>query len=514
MSLDDLLAYYGYDFLKSKIIDGKIEKDALVSYYQIFNSEYDDLKFVLYKTLRKYPYLIDIPVLSKTIKLPEKVIFKIFNLPYKKAYFPVSTGKILELIALPLEEISVVLSSGVKEEDTRVIEKLTGNKFFSIFSDRFEGSSYMLALYSSLKYSQEILKSFSFTGVVGADGEIYEVGFLPEKEKASKMAGLKLISPLLVSNVKELDYWLGEESIDIPFLYLRKKKHPEKVLENFEKIIKEKRENFSLRGLESIFDIHEEDLFINLQKDLPSVKNSETLWQWKNEIKNFERKITQIYSRIKGKKRILHLASSIASLSLGFGVKLGGRKPVILYHYQSDEYIPVIDLSDSKKIRKIKYVRKNIDTELKYITVSYPASIEKSQDVAVGIWLASHNPFDSIERFLKTNNLTDCLVKIESKNFQGDIPLPSDFEDTPRNYWIEIVSEIYSVISVLKYRYKIKRFHLFLSVPVPIATALGMALGHFIDIIVYNYNTLPDALDKELYFPVFNLKDEILKSKF
>ncbi|WP_457626006.1 SAVED domain-containing protein [Persephonella sp.] len=513
MSLDDLLAYYGYDFLKAKITDGKIEKENLCSYYRIFNSEYDELKFVLYKTLRKHPHLVDVSVLSRILNIPEKIIFKIFYSTYREAYFPVSTGKILRILTVPVDE-SVVLSSCVKEEDIQIIEQLTGRKFFAVFSDRFEGSSYMLALYSSLKYSQEILRSYSFTGVIGADGEIYEVGFLSEKEKASKTAGLKLISPLHVSDVKELNYWLGGESIDIPFLYLRNKKDPEKILESFEKTIRKNKKNFSLKGLEKIFDIKREDLYINLQEDLPPVKDSETSQLWKNEIKKFEKKITGIYTKIKDKKRVLHLASSIASLSLGLGVKLGARKPVVLYHYQSDEYIPVIDLSDSRKIRKIKYVRKHIDTDLRYITVSYPASIEKSEDVAVGIWLASHNPFDSIERYIKANGTTDCLVEIESKDFQGDIPLPSDFEDITQDYWRDIVSEIYSVLNVLKYRYRIRRFHLFLSVPVPIATALGMALGHFIDIIVYNYNTLPEVSDKELYFPVFNLKDELLKSKF
>ncbi|WP_457622954.1 SAVED domain-containing protein, partial [Persephonella sp.] len=126
---------------------------------------------------------------------------------------------------------------------------------------------------------------------------------------------------------------------------------------------------------------------------------------------------------------------------------------------------------------------------------------------------ASHNPYADVESFLKDEKRDYPIVKIESKEFQGNIPLPKDFEELDDDYWIRYVSEIYSALNILKNIYNIKRFHFFLSVPVPIAFGLGMAVGHFWDGIIYNMSFKKNT-DGKKYFPVFHINDKNLISIF
>ncbi len=145
--------------------------------------------------------------------------------------------------------------------------------------------------------------------------------------------------------------------------------------------------------------------------------------------------------------------------------------------------------------------------------MEYPANFQNTKDVAVAIWFASHSPYGDIKNYLKANNKNWDIIKIESKDFQGDIPLPKDFKNIDEDYWIRYISEIYSFLNIIKAKYQIQNYHFFLSVPVPMAFALGMAIGHFWDGYIYNLN--PNSPNpKEKYYPVFYMKDNNIKSIF
>lgn len=509
------------NYLKGKGVKKEEDLYKLLIDKHIPNS----IKFLVYNQIRKNEHLFDIKELSKILKLPEMAIKKIFKTEPIEVKFPIALNKKSKLASAyiiplnkPIEKNSFPANKDI-EDGLKTIKTLIRNKdlpvkdFFVIFDEDFTGKSFMLSVFAGLTLPEYALKNFIFTGVLNEEGEIFPVDYIKEKETLAKKKNLKLLTPYHLDNVDELIYYLGTQQIDIPFVFLIKRPEGEEklALQKIELKIKEKSPLFSIEKLNNIFDIKEEDLFINNDEFLPEITfdDIEKENQWIKQIQLFQEKLQNIYSKFSYKNRILHIGLAVpSSLAMGLGIKLGTKKPVVIYHYQSDEYIPVIDLSDKKKLRKIKYIRKDIYKNLKNIEVFKPTSLTK--DTAVAIWLASHNLYNDVQNYLKQKKLNFSLLKIESKAFQGDIPLPEDFEDIDKDYWIRYISEIYSVLNILKNKENIERFHFFISTPVALAFGLGMAIGHFWDGIIYNFS----FKGQEKYYPVFKINDTRLRSIF
>ncbi|WP_297455375.1 SAVED domain-containing protein [Persephonella sp.] len=518
--------------LKEILRSGAVEPKEVDELYQLLNDKTtsNEIKFLIWTQIKKREDLFDIEKLSKLLKTSELNTKKIFKSTPIEVKFPIALNNKGELatayiIPLPKPIDTLTFSSNLEiRQALSTIKQLLKTKkhqiqnFFVVFDRDFTGKSFMLAVTAGLLLPEENIKNFAFTGVVNEEGEIFEVSYIPQKEEIAKSHNLKLITPDSLDKIDELIYWLGDKPVDIPFVYLVKRPPQETTiaLNKIEKKIKKKEKDFSINGLKNILGIERKDLAISYENSLPAITPEQLSEEneWIKQVLNFEEKLKNIYSKVDLKKRVLHIGLSVPiSLAMGLGIKLGTKKPVLVYHYQSDEYIPVIDLSTTAKLRKIKYIRKNIQKQMKNIEVEIPENIESWENVAVAIWLASHSPYGDVQNYLETTGRNWPLIKIESREFQGDIPLPQDFEDIPEDYWIRYVSEIYSVLNVLKVKYQIQKYHFFLSVPVPIAFALGMAIGHFWDGYVYNFNFNASA-PEDKYYPVFDIKDSRLKSIF
>ena len=510
-------------------LSGNVKKEEDLYKLLIEEDIPNDIKFLVYKQIRKNEYLFDIEQLSKILKLPETVIKKIFKSKPIEVKFPTALNGKSKLITAHIfvldktvEKNTFPTEKYIKKEIENgfsTIKSLLKNKnfpikdFFVIFDDNFSGKSFMLSIFAGLTLPEHVIKNFMFTGVLNEEGEIFPVEYIKEKETLAVKENLKLITPEHIDNVDELLYYLGDRQIDIPFVYLIKRPENEAklALQKIELKIKKSNPLFSIEKLRNIFDIKEEDLYINTNEFLPEIsfEDLEKENKWIEQIKIFEEKLKNIYSKLSYKNRVLHIGLSVpSSLAMGLGIKLGAKKPVVVYHYQSDEYIPVIDLSDKNKLRKIKYIRKNIDKNLKNIEIIKPTSLNK--EMAVAIWLASHNPYSDVENYLIQKGRNFSLLKIESKDFQGNIPFPEDFEDIDKDYWTRYVSEIYSVLNILKNEGPVEKYHFFLSVPVALAFGIGMAIGHFWKGVIYNLS----FNSKEKYYPVLKLEDKRLKSIF
>ncbi len=488
----------------------------------------NEIKFIVYQQIKKRKDLFDLEKISKALELPQTTVKKIFKSVPIKAKFPIvlgSKGEIATAYITPLDNSidrnSFKQKSDIQEE-LNTIRSILKNKnfpiknFFVIFDKDFYGKSYMLSVFAGLTLPEESLKNFAFTGILNEEGEILPVEYLREKEKISEKQNIKLITPDHINTIEELIYYIGDESLDIPFIFMIDKPKDETnlAIKKIEKLIKKRKPFFSLEKLENIFGLSRQDLIIGYKEPLPTVnfKELEILNPWTEQVILFEKKLKNIYSKFQYKKRILHLGLAVpSSLAMGLGIKLGAKKPVVVYHYQSDEYIPVADLSDHKKLRKIKYIRKEIEKELNLIKITFLKNkISSKEDTAVVIWLASHNICFDVKNYLTHEKRNYPILKIESKEHQGDIPLPVDLDKKNKDLWIRYVSEIYSTLNILKNKEKIKRYHIFLSSPVPIAFLLGMAVGHFWDGIIYNIRFNRD----KKYHPVFNLNNKHLISIF
>ena len=461
-------------FLISQIKDGKFQ-DSLEEFYQLFKSNDNQIKYQLYKSIRKYPKLFNLPLLSKILNLPEKIVFEIFQSDYKVANFPIyfplkNQAKLATAIVIELKNYDKSIVFTENENIKRavdLIKNITGKNFFVIFSDNFEHNSFMLALYSALKYPQEVLNKYAFTGIIGNDYDIYDVEAVEEKQKAVEKEGKKLISFKEVREIEELDFWIGRNYIPVPFLQLANK-DINKALKELKGEIKNKEKYFSLENLKNIYEIDKEDITLYYPEFLPL---DEKFWtDYIN--KEFEQKIRTILKNISDKTTVFHISVGITSLAFGLGVKFGLRLPCILYHYQPGKdknYHPVLNMETAESLRSIKEIKHNVLENPDFCNIIIPESSDYSE-VALAIHLASHSLYSDVENYLRENGKDIPVVGISLKDNQGKLPLNQD--------WKKYVVEVNSIINKLKDIKKVSKFHLFLSTPAVFGFALGMAVGH------------------------------------
>ena len=494
-------------FVRDLIKDGRIEIEDIDTLYSILSgdidltSQYENrLIFYTWLFLRKNKNFIDFSQLQKILNIPAKALKNIFVAEPIKVKFPTASEEKERLVTayiFPLKEKTDILSFSKDREINealKIIQRAVNKNFFVIFDDEFTGKSFMLSVAAGLLLPEDILERYAFTGVLDESGEVYPVEHLDNKERAAKAEGLVLISPESIDNLQELVYWLGNKSLDIPFVFVVGKPKDEafKSLKKLEQKIKEKVTFYSIEKLKEFFSLEEDDLIAYTEKYLPVLKNEELEREneWSKQIKKYEEKLKNIYSKVEGKNRIIHFGFSIpASLAMASGIKLGAKRPVVLYHYQADEYHQVIDLSDETKIRAIKEIEKNPEN-FKYISV-YPLKENSSEEVALSIWIASHNPHGDVLKFSEDKNWS--VFAIENKAYPGNLPLNEEV-------WKGIAKEVYSAINILKN--KSASFHIFLSSPVPEAFAIGMALGHFAKGVIYNFNS-----QNHSYYPVAKIEN-------
>ena len=489
-------------FLIAKIKDGKFQEE-LEDFYQLFKSEDNQVKFELYKNIRKNPKVFNVPLLSKVLNLPEKVVFEIFQSDYKTSYFPVyipsqDKAKLASMIVVELRNYDkpIVFTEDEEiKESVNLIKKITGKNFFVIFSDNFQHSSFMLSLYSALKYPQDILNKYAFTGIIGNDGDIYDVEAVEEKQKAVEKEGKNLISFKEVREIQELDFWIGRKYIPATFIQLANK-DINKALKELEEEIKSKEKYFSLENLRNIYDIDKEDITLYYPYFLPL---DEKFWtDYIN--KEFEPKIKRILDKALPKNVIFHISVGVSALAFGLGVKFGSRLPCILYHYQPGKdknYHPVLNMETAEDLRSLKEIRHNILENPKYCNITIPKSDEYSE-VALAVHLASHALYSDVESYLKENEKNIPVIEISLKDNQGKLPIDED--------WKKYVVEINSIINELKDTKRISKLHLFLSTPSVFAFALGMAIGHVVNIPVYVLKS-KNASPKEKYQKVFETQN-------
>ncbi|HBT26747.1 MAG TPA: hypothetical protein DEA58_08740 [Pseudothermotoga sp.] len=164
---------------------------------------------------------------------------------------------------------------------------------------------------------------------------------------------------------------------------------------------------------------------------------------------------------------------------------LGSQNPVVLYHYQGNEYHRVIDLRNNiRAIKKLKDVN-----SFKKI---YFEESGDGKDCVFIVQFASHTPFADVEEFIKRQNLNSTVIKV----------FHTDLGGMKIGDWSQEISELMSLIQFVKAKRHFERFHFFLSVPVPIAFVFGMAFGHFSKGSVYQYSSKENIS----YFEAFRIE--------
>ena len=233
------------------------------------------------------------------------------------------------------------------------------------------------------------------------------------------------------------------------------------------------------KAFEKYFGVNYNDLVIH-RGELIRPDASE----WSNLLYEAQWQIGRFTCRIPGDK-IYHISIlGPASLAMGFGAIMGVKHRIVVYQYLDNEYKPVLDLS-SADIRRIKEA---ISGDLQYFNFQPPA--ETSSNTALLLGLASHPIEEAARSYIASNNIAGSIVHV-GNTYAGNL---KELD------WTRAVQELFSVLTRLKSVGHLDCIHLFHGMPVALAFGLGMALGTFVHIMVYNWETKENK-----YYPVLEL---------
>lgn len=244
----------------------------------------------------------------------------------------------------------------------------------------------------------------------------------------------------------------------------------------------------NLPGLKKTYGLVSDDWIYYQENILPS--DSEA---WSKIITKIENQFWRLSERIYGRKVYQIFINGPAALAMGLGATIGSRTEFTLFHFMPgtgvDPYHNVIDFSPDEQSQG-SHILKTRVSEYKRIKTKGIDEIgfNLKTEVLVSIHLAGHNPTGDVERRAKETGLPHVVI---GSIYQGTIPLEDD--------WILLSQEIDSVLLGIAGLEGINRLHLFISMPLPIAFAVGSALGKFVRATVYNYSPKEQKYFEAIY---------------
>jgi hypothetical protein len=305
----------------------------------------------------------------------------------------------------------------------------------------FDGNSFQAPLAYAL-HAGGIPDGIMLTGELEADGD-FSADRIAEKRKLARKEKRFLIWE---GNVGELSDFLKREEVELPYLIATASSTPiQATFSRFEKAA----------GVRSVRGLDWKRLSVELPQELPP---DNWLKFVKTAVENLK-ELTYLPMVFK-----LHLAfKGPAALALGIGSALGaGKWSVALYHYQGGRYHRVIDGAVGIK---------NIPRE--FSRLSFREEAEGREKALLALEIAGRE----IE-----SRARELARKIDADFFcakGGTIPLqPSEWERTAAEAY-RALNEVYS----RGYR----EINIVLSLPVPVAFSLGMAVGNLWPVKVWHH---------------------------
>lgn len=247
----------------------------------------------------------------------------------------------------------------------------------------------------------------------------------------------------------------------------------------------------NLQSLKRAYGLVSDDWIFHQEAPLPGEPEA-----WRRLIHKLEDKFWRLAERIPGRKVYQIFLAGPSTLALALGATIGSRSEYVFYHYMAgsgnNPYHRVIDFS-REEFREGSHILKTAVPEYRLIRVRGLEKLGRTRkrEALAAIHLAAHNPSGDVEKRARAEGRPAIFI---DSDFGGTIPLEQD--------WVALSREISSVILQASARANIDRLHLFLSLPLPIAFALGSALGKFVRATVYNYFTPPGE-----YAGVFRLEE-------
>jgi hypothetical protein len=273
---------------------------------------------------------------------------------------------------------------------------------------------------------------------------------------------------------------LAAKHVPVVFIAGRPREEAEATLKKAQETITRQTGFKEFKHIESRLNVSYRDLTVHGKQKLKP-----DFAEWKDFIDDGQWQIRRFVDRVSGDKVYHVFIYGPASLALGLGVVFGSKHRLIAYQYSDGAYQPVIDLSHD--IRRIKEKKQ---TENKFIQVKLPTQL--AADTAVVLDLASHPDEGDVSSYLKSANQSMATVEV-GNTYGGHLKVPD---------WAPVVQEVYGVFTQIEATEGVSRIHLFQSMPVAMAFGLGVALGNFKPITVYNWEA-----QQKTYYPVLKLNE-------
>ena len=209
--------------------------------------------------------------------------------------------------------------------------------------------------------------------------------------------------------------------------------------------------------------------------------------RWKNYIVRAIQDIRSFSNGVKGNV-IYHVALDCpASMAIGLGTVFGTKYSLVCYQFNGTAYEPVLNLMQSP--RRIKE-HLPPDYAYRYFKISYPEKY--TSNVAIVLQAAGHVPTADVRRYLQAQGTDICIIEVNN-TYGGNLT---------EQDWVTPVRELISIFNNLAEIEAVKNVHLFYTMPVALGFGLGMALGQFKSITLYNWEK-----EKATYYPVLKLNE-------
>jgi hypothetical protein len=433
--------------------DVELSKEDIRTLLNYRNSE---LRFITIRALfQRYPFARAKELLRDTIGVTPLTRPVNFSFPAVNK----SEKKFVEAIAFKSDKPFYP-----EDLNVRVIKEFVGSEFSFVFDRKFVGDSFQAPLVYALLYG-ELPQNVVISGKLLPSGSFW-ADLREEKEELCNQSGKILIAE---GNIHEINRFFSKKNYSLPFFIATGN-------------LEENRETFysfsELQNLDTLKNFLDENLLIfSLPKFLPYDES------WLGFFRKLRDKVLFLRSFLKNFS--LHIALKVPiTFSIGAGAVLGtGKLPVVIYHYENGTYHRVLDLvTDSRKIKRRRQ-------ELSLVKIEESIQKKNSGKAVIALQVASH---ETKTKGLEISETLEAdFFYIYTPDFKGSLPLSLD--------WAEVVSEIYEAINRV-YDGGYGELHLLMSVPNPIAYALGMAVGNYWNITIWSYfKPLKD------YKPVYNL---------
>jgi len=409
-------------------------------------------------------------VKEKEKYLSIEILQKVFNVDYNDAKsFLTNSYRIVNIPAVDENEgklVRAILIKGLSSVITNMehlrssletIREFLREGFGAIFEEKFLGESFMLPVAVGL-YIERIPENLVFTGKINKEGNIYDVDEIQKKIKLAQKHNLRLVTPIHLSDLKEVKNWLDAQKYDLPF-YITK------TLDNYKGEFKSFLSSVQIENVEDVLkmlkifnDIKEEDLLLITGRIKPEKE------EWERYAKEFFKRIKRIEEVLEGRELMHFAINGSAAFSLACGMLFGSQKPFYFYHYQNGRY-------HTLKVENVRYLKERIRN---YSCIDYIYE-ENSDKLAIILAMASHEAEADAKAFTQETGMSYLIVRHKKA---GNIPVEE---------MIEVARETASLIQDIRRERSFKEFHFFLSCPVSIAFMLGVAFGYYSPGYIYNY---------------------------